>query len=310
MDKITDPWIKLKRYLDPAYCDAIRALQTLCMLHEPITLKLELDYKLSQAQHSTDQAELGELNEFMCWDADRLIGYIGICGFGGASAPLEITGMVHPDFRRQGVFSQLHELVMAECRRRKAHTVLGLCDDRAGNGREFLQKIGARYQESEYEMYLYGDAEYSGDYPLRGIRFQKATNADAQEIARQNRIYFSIKQTRDDDAPAGNIILPEEEEKRGMTIYLAFKEDQIVGKVNLVPGSETGAIYGLGVLPAYRGKGYGRAILLGTVQMLRAVGAPQVMLQVSAENETALSLYKSCGFQVTSVMGYYRLKYD
>ena len=309
MHAITDPWMKLKRYLNQADCDAIRTLYTQCVQSDSIELKLELEYKLSHAYNSTNQAELTELNEFMCWDADRLIGYIGICGFGGGSAPLEITGMVHPDYRRQGVFTQLHRLVMAECERRKAHTFLGLCDDRAVPGKEFLKKIGARYRESEFEMYLYGDPKYAGDDPLRGIRFQKATNADAGEVDRQNRIYFNKEYALSEEgAPDEPALLPEEEEKRGMTIWLAFQGERIVGKVNLVSGGETGAIYGLGVLPEYRGKGYGRAILLGAVQMLRAARAQRVLLQVAAKNDTALSLYQSCGFQVTSVMNYYAIR--
>ena len=90
-----------------------------------------------------------------------------------------------------------------------------------------------------------------------------------------------------------------------MTIYLAESEEEIIGKVHLQVSSGIGGIYGLGVLPENRGKGYGRAILLKAVEKLKAVKAEQIMLQVAAENEKALSLYKSCGFEETSVMDYF-----
>ncbi len=90
-----------------------------------------------------------------------------------------------------------------------------------------------------------------------------------------------------------------------MTIYLAESEEEIIGKVHLQVSSGIGGIYGLGVLPEYRGKGYGRAILLKAVEKLKAVKAEQIMLQVAAENENALSLYKSCGFEEMSVMDYF-----
>ena len=99
-----------------------------------------------------------------------------------------------------------------------------------------------------------------------------------------------------------------EEEKRGMTIYLAEKEQQIIGKVNLQLTSRVGGIYGLGVLPLHRGKGFGRAILHMAVEKLKEANAGEVMLQVASENSNALNLYKSCGFVETSTMDYYELK--
>jgi len=91
--------------------------------------------------------------------------------------------------------------------------------------------------------------------------------------------------------------------------YIAEKGDRIIGKVNLqMSDGGTGGIYGLGVLPEFRGKGYGRAILIFGIEKLKDAKATQVMLQVAAENGTALNLYKSCGFQETSVMDYFELK--
>ena len=102
--------------------------------------------------------------------------------------------------------------------------------------------------------------------------------------------------------------MPEEEEKRGMTIYLAELDQQVIGKVHLQLTADLGAIYGLGVLPEFRGKGYGRAILLMAIERLQEASAGEIMLQVEAENANALNLYKSCGFKETSTMDYYELK--
>ncbi|ABR50794.1 GCN5-related N-acetyltransferase [Alkaliphilus metalliredigens QYMF] len=104
------------------------------------------------------------------------------------------------------------------------------------------------------------------------------------------------------------LILPEEEEKRGMTIYLAEKDQQIIGKVNLQLSTKIGGIYGLGVLPEYRGKGFGRAILMMAIEKLKEANAGEVMLQVAAENANALNFYKSCGFMETSIMDYYKIR--
>lgn len=278
------------------------------MDEDKIALKLELDYKFAEAMNSTCKDGICDINEFMYFDGAQLIGYIGIGDFGGASAPLEITGMVHPAYRRQRVFSKLFDLVTSECRRRNAGEILLLCDKQSISGQKFLDSIKAAYKFSEYEMYL-NDEDFNVDEEkLRGISFRKASNADASEVARQNTIYFGDRPEKETDAENDDIMLPEEEEKNGMTIYLAEKDDKIIGKVHLQLINGLGGIYGLGVLPENRGKGFGRAILLKSVEMLKNEKAAEVMLQVAAENAVALNLYKSCGFKETSVMDYFEFK--
>lgn len=280
-----------------------------CSNENQITLKLEHDYKLSDAINRADKAGIRDINEFMYFTDEQLVGYIGICDFGGASAPLEITGMVHPNYRQQGIFSILFELAIAECRRRNAGSILALCDRKSVPGQKFLERVGAVYKVSEFEMYLHDESFEMNEELLRGINFRKATNADAFEIARQNAIYFGDHpKEEDENAPHKGILLPEDEERRGMTIYLAEKDDQIIGKVHLQLINSLGGIYGLGVLPENRGKGFGRAILLKSIEKLKDAKAAKIMLQVAAENATALSLYKSCGFQETSVMDYFELE--
>ena len=304
-------YLKLKSNLDQKDYELIHMLEIQCVQNDQITLKLELDYKLSDAQNRTADTVISDVNEFMYFNGDDLIGYMGICSFGGITQPLEITGMVHPKYRRQGIFSKLMELVIEECRRRDAEGILALCDKKSISGQGFLKKISAVYKFSEFEMYLnHKSYEKVEKQRPSGITFRKAVNADATEITRQNMIYFGDDlEEENEDSEDSSILLPEEEEKRGMTIYIAEMEEKVIGKVNLqMSDSGTGGIYGLGILPEFRGKGFGRAILTFGVEKLKDTKATEVMLQVAAENGTALNLYKSCGFQETSVMDYFELK--
>lgn len=296
---ITRSWIKLLGGLNRADSEKIRELQKLCEKADGISLKLELDYKLADAENGGVSSR--NINEFMYFDGDTLIGYMGICDFGGAGSQAEITGMVHPEYRRKGVFSKLYELTVAECRRRKQSAgILALCDRNSISGKEFLRLIGAEYDFSEFEMYLRHDRELQ----INGITLRKANNGDARELARQDAIYFGHE-----NADCGELRLPEEEEKRGFTMYLAVNNSgETVGKVNLQISGVLGGIYGLGVLPEYRGKGFGRGVLCSAVQILKNSGCGEIMLQVAAKNATALNLYKSCGFEENSVMDYYKVE--
>jgi GNAT superfamily N-acetyltransferase len=141
MKKISVPWIKLKERLDREDYDRINALQEQCVHKDQIVLKLELDYKLGVTSESTEKTGIHSINEFMYFDGQQMIGYIGICGFGEPGAPLEVTGMVHPGYRRQGIFTILHELAMAECKRRNSGSMLVLCDRKSVSGQRFIEKI-------------------------------------------------------------------------------------------------------------------------------------------------------------------------
>ncbi|REE78671.1 ribosomal protein S18 acetylase RimI-like enzyme [Paenibacillus taihuensis] len=307
MKTISNPWLKLGEGINQEDFDLIHTLEETCIREDQTALKLELDYKLAA---SSGSAGMRKINEFMYFDGQELIGYIGICEFGDASTPLEVNGMVHPEYRRQGVFATLSKLVLDEWKRRAPKSLLLLSDRNSEGGQAFIQGTGAHYHHSEYEMYLQMDRpDIHGD--LKGLTFRKATNADAWEIRRQNAIYFGDEPVDEEETehPREGMILPEEEEKRGMIIYLAEARGQVIGKfhIQLSPGG-TGGIYGLGILPEHRGKGYGRATLLKAVDKLKEARAADIMLQVAVENANALGLYQSCGFKETSTMDYYELR--
>ena len=295
--EIKSPYMKLKENINyNDYLD-IYKLQKLCLDIDQTTLKLEIDYKLSRAEGETEA--LNNINEFMYYNNNELIGYIGICHFGGDT--LEVNGMVHPEFRRRGVFKRLFHLVNDEWIKRKAQTMLLLSDNNSISGQGFIKSIGACYEHSEYEMFLRSNP--TQDILFNNVVLRKANNKDAREIQYQDSIYFGIEDTEKD------IKMPEDEEKCGMIIYIAEVGVKIIGKVHLEVNNskDIGGIFGLGVTPDYRGKGYGREILIGAIKKLKEKNKKEIMLQVAAKNNKALNLYKSCGFVENSVMDYYQL---
>lgn len=287
--------IKLTEKLNKHDYDDINLLQNICFEVDQTALKLELAYKLGKSEGS--DPSLNNINEFMYYDKDNLVGYMGIGDFGGAA--LEVNGMVHPDYRRRGIFKRLFSLVSDEWNKRDTKNMLLLSDPNSISGREFIQYTGAQYKNSEYEMFLKRNGKT--DSIMHNVILRKASNKDAEEIARQNAVYFDIEYKEED------ITLPEEDERCGLTAYLAEIDGEMIGKVNVQLLDGVGGIYGLGVLPAYRGKGYGRAILTWAVEKLKESNAKEIMLQVAVKNNNALNLYKSCGFEVTSTMDYYEI---
>ncbi len=92
-------------------------------------------------------------------------------------------------------------------------------------------------------------------------------------------------------------------------------DDTFIGTLNETPigiiktsvEGDAASIYAFGVLPAYRGRGFGRQILAQTVERLLAEHREPIAIEVETDNCNALGLYESCGFRATTTFGYYEL---
>lgn len=286
--------ICLKQYINDHDYQKIEELKNLCIEKEDMFLKLELDYKLNAAQIRQNEP-FQHVNEFLYYCDDTLAGYIGICNFGGEAA--ELTGMVHPSFRRKGIFTKLYNLAKEECKRRNFKNILLVCDNKASSGQEFIKSTEAVYSFSEYEMSL--EENYVSE-DSKNIVLRKASNNDAEELARQNNIYFGdVGRT---------LIMPEEEEKRNRITYMVELNSKVIGKIRIDFSTDEGFISGFGILPEYRGKGYGREAIKAALYILNKNDIHKAALEVAAQNKNALSLYKSCGFAEMSVTDYFEDK--
>jgi ribosomal protein S18 acetylase RimI-like enzyme len=58
-----------------------------------------------------------------------------------------------------------------------------------------------------------------------------------------------------------------------------------------------GAIQNLGVMTAHRGRGLGKALLVAALHGFRRCGLGRGILEVTAQNESAVRLYRSLGFR-------------
>lgn len=63
-----------------------------------------------------------------------------------------------------------------------------------------------------------------------------------------------------------------------------------------------GAIQNVGIVPEHRGNGLGRAIVLKALEGFWQDGHDTATLEVTAENQVAVKLYRSLGFRVTRVL--------
>lgn len=125
------------------------------------------------------------------------------------------------------------------------------------------------------------------------VRLDALTEADAQECARLEALLFP----GDDPWPAHAFAV----ELRGGNHYLAARAGgRLVGYagIALLPGRPPEAeVHTIGVEPGYQHRGVGRALLTGLLAAADGIDAA-VYLEVRTDNEAAVALYRSVGFEV------------
>ena len=97
-------------------------------------------------------------------------------------------------------------------------------------------------------------------------------------------------------------LTPELRAQHGAVILLALADERPIGAAVCFRGFSTFAarpllnVHDLAVLPDFRGRGIGRALLEAVEARARETGCCKLTLEVHQDNERARALYKSFGF--------------
>ena len=280
---------------------AIRGLEGLCNQHDGIRLKLNWDIITDRKPGSND--------DFLCFDKNgALAGYLAVYCFGRSEA--EISGMVDPSYRRKRICSVLLEHAIEELKARNVRSILFINDRGSASGTEFIKASGAVYDHSEHLMELPGDME-----PVKvtgPVELRRAVQDDIELIAGMDSICFNtpVEESR---AFYNEAWLDCQEHKGAAAktqMFIVATEGKDIGMIRLNTEKDDIFIYGFGIKPEYRGFGHGRAALGLAVNKALSSRPLHVALEVDCVNDTALSLYKSCGFTTKCTYDYYRVSID
>ncbi|MFU7516049.1 GNAT family N-acetyltransferase [Clostridium sp. HCS.1] len=292
-EKIFSKEIILKKYLEYKDIQEIKELENIILNEDKVNLKLELSYRREIKKDYENNRN--DINEFLFYINNKLIGYLGISSFGGNIA--EINGMVHPKYRRNGIFTRLVNLALEECKRRNFNEILLLCDDKAHSAIKFIEDINGAYSFSECRMKCYNNIIQEVN---KDITLVKAKNNNIGEINNLNNIFFGDSWKE--------IIMPEDEEKNNIITYLIYNNNNnLIGKIKVSKELDSAFISGFGIIPEHRSRGYGKSALRKALNNLKADKIYDVELDVEISNKKALNLYKDCGFKEQSIMNYYNI---
>ncbi len=267
----------------------IKTLADICEAYERLHMKLNWDILRSRPRNQT--------NDFLYYENGVLVGFLAFFSFNSLEG--EVSGMVHPRYRRRSIFTRLFTVAQKECQHRHIPTLLLIVEHSSQSGQHFASSLTPSYQHSEYKMAL---TEVKTLPELdQHLQFRIAKLNETSILAHITAVSF--------DLPEQDVTWYADK-KAGDTknrVYIVLLDDTYIGKIDVSLNEHEAYIAGFGVLPAYRGRGYGRQILAQTIREIRAMGQYKIVLEVATENKNALSLYQSCGFQEVSSYDYYSL---
>jgi GNAT superfamily N-acetyltransferase len=79
-------------------------------------------------------------------------------------------------------------------------------------------------------------------------------------------------------------------------MFLAWEADEPVGIAGTFVDDGARWLISMWTAPSARGRGVGRALVEAVVELARAAGTRELLLEVTEGNDDAHALYRSCGF--------------
>ena len=281
--------------LTAADLSAIQELEQVCNRFEALALKL--NWELMRARPA------GPTSDFLAYRGGTLVGYAALDGFGNER---ELTGMVHPVYRRQGIGRALLQRALTACRGQGVTKILLVCEHASQSGRAYIDASGRQLFLDSSEYHLQLDASLGAPpRPAPGpLQLRQAGAADVELLTQIQARSFGVAEERAREHVAQHLA------EAGSRIYLGEVAGMAVGSVGAIREAAGVYVRGLGVLPEFQGRGYGRGILALVIAAILAEGDTRLALDVATGNRSALALYQSCGFVETNRYDYYAVKLD
>lgn len=278
--------------LSKTHQQSVRRLSDCCRAHDRISLSYPL------------LLEEGASDHYLILDSrGTVLSALALVPFDAST--VECSAFTHPDHRRKGFFSRLLTLALDTLNERGVESdilfpVSGDCPDTLAA----LDALGAEFSGREYVME------------------QVLSNAFSWEEAPENLRYHIL--------PPDNIFTPD-------ALWSLFLTDANRHFPGFDLGSSSGLFdtYDLGpvppnsfclaagscltspvssscvcvhhveIIPSLRRQGLGTRMIRLLCSHLYHAGITRVILQVSGDNLSALSLYKKTGFRITETLSYY-----
>lgn len=237
---------------------------------------------------------------FLLYEQGQLISMLSM--FVPTHLEAEITGYTLPKYRGKGYFKDLVAAAVEELNKFTVSKMLFVCEAQSNVAKRVLKAFKAEYEHTEYFMRLDASGFQSGYRPVlknRLVLWPCKPN-DLKKLI-ETSIKIFDEPCEDAKNRIENCIKSKSREQ-----YIAVLNGQQIGLGSSNQEDEVGSIFGFGIVPEYRGQGFGEELLHLIIKRLRQRGNSEVTLDVHSENKQAFELYKKIGFQIDTAYEYYQ----
>lgn len=283
--------IKELKTLNKNIIDEIRLVEAKCKEYDNSKMDIYLD---NEFNFNKDIKSI-----FLMYENEKLISLLSM--FIPTREEAEISAYTLPSYRGKGCFKHLFNAAIDELKKYKINDILLTCESSYKIGSEIINKLGGKYDFSEYVMRLNVE-KFSFDK-------NKCLSKLCIPVIEDVEILTDISQkTFKENYEDAKSMLKNTFESKDRKQYALKLENEFVGIGSTsFDGTET-SIYGLGILPKYQGRGLGKELLLWILNDLIQKGKKNITLEVDSSNKKAFNLYKKNCFEVEIAIDYYRMK--
>lgn len=281
--------IKELNHVNDELIREVSEVQALCNEHDNLKGNIELEPSLN---FNKDMKCI-----FLLYKDGKLVSVLSI--FAPTMNEGEISAYTSPQYRQNGYFKKLYSLAVGELKRYKVKDILFVCESDSAIGKEVIRKLGGSYGFTEYFMnYMGEDIEGNKNNPSMELR--AAANENFHKII---EMYGDIFNDKYEDAKSMTESIFASKDR---VQYIATLNGEPIGIASVYSEKEQSCIYGLGILPGYQGKGFGKELLSLILKDLSNKDIENINLEVNSVNERAFNLYKSMNFKVELAYDYYK----
>jgi ribosomal protein S18 acetylase RimI-like enzyme len=269
----------------------IEQLIAICNTHDNLQMRLGS----GMLREQMGEAE----SNFLYYEEGKLVGYLWSDSFG--TREKELVGMVHPAYRRLGIFRALLDTAKTTYGQSGVEHLILICEHSSQSGLAFLSSVGARFSFAEHKMML--GTFHERRYVTEGLHMRQASEDDIDTIV----TILATDTGNIADTVAWVSYLMSQPQYR---FYLATLRGKPLGTLRLdfLEAEREVWIYAFEVRLGYRRLGYGRQMLEQAIHIARAENNHPILLDVETTNTNAIDLYQSCGFDIKTTYDYYKLE--
>lgn len=237
------------------------------------------------------------LPSFFCaYDGEKLVGFL--TAFVPDKDEPEITAFVAPEYRKKGVFTALYNSVLAVLKAEGITNGIFCVNKSSESGKAVLKRYQTDFLRSEARMIC--KKALQTDFSLT---FKKCDKTDIAVLGRIRAAAFNEQ----DNLPNYLEAIVTNPQRAA---YIASLDGEPLGVFAEYFDKEADEafLHGVGVLQEYRGKGFGKQLLI-FAQQIGLEKQSKVVLDVDLDNDTALNLYTKSGFTLLYQIDYYKFNF-